>query len=117
MALTPQTLADIAAFLQALPPPATPASKGPGEALAHGKTLFERDCVGCHDAQGEGQAAEFRPRLAAQHYNYLVHELERIRSGARGNSDPGMRALLQAYAPADLQAVADHLSRLPPERP
>lgn len=117
MALTPQTLADIATFLQALPAPATPASTGPGEALARGKTLFERDCVGCHGTQGEGNAAEFRPRVATQHYGYLVHELERIRSGARGNSDPAMRALLQPYTPQDLQAVADHLSRLPPPRP
>lgn len=117
MALTPQTLADIAAFLQALPAAAMPASPGPGGALARGKALFERDCVGCHGAQGEGHAAEFRPRVAAQHYSYLLHELERIRSGARGNSDPAMRALLQPYTPADLQAVADHLSRLPPPRP
>jgi cytochrome c553 len=110
-----QTLADIAAYVEGLPQ-AAPVTKGPGQALARGQSLYERDCVGCHGAQGEGQAGLFRPMVAAQHYGYVLHELNLIVAGERGNSDPAMAAVLQTYAVADLQAVADYLSQMPPAK-
>jgi cytochrome c553 len=115
-AFTPQILADIAAYLQALPVPG-PITKGPGTALARGKVLYEQSCIACHGADGEGQPAAFRPMVAAQHYGYLLRELKRIQSGERGNSDPTMSRLMQSLSPEDMQAVADHMSRLPPTRP
>jgi cytochrome c553 len=51
--------------------------------------------------------------LAAQHYTYLLRELGLIRDGGRGNSNPGMRALVKTYAEADLQAVADYIAQMP----
>lgn len=111
--MTPQGLADIAAYLQALPITGT-AGKGPGTALDRGKALFTRDCSPCHGLNGEGLAAGFFPMLAAQHYGYLLRELELIRDGKRGNSNPGMVQLIKGYSAADLEAVADHASRLPP---
>jgi cytochrome c553 len=113
---TPQTLADIAAFLQALPPPG-PITYGPGNALDRGKAIYEQSCFACHGSNGEGQPAAFRPMVAGQHFGYLLRELKRIQSGARGNSDPAMAQVLQALSPDDLQAVADHMSRLPPPWP
>jgi cytochrome c553 len=112
-AMTPQTLADLASYLQALPVVGR-LGQGPGSDLARGKTLYEKDCAGCHGERGEGRAMLFHPALASQHYSYLLRELGLIRDGGRGNSNPAMRALVQTYPPADLQAVADHLSRLPP---
>jgi cytochrome c553 len=111
--MTPQALADIAAYLQALPITGT-AGKGPGTALDRGKALFSRDCTPCHGQNGEGLAAGFFPMLASQHYGYLLRELEFIRDGRRGNSNPGMVQLIKGYSAADLEAVADHASRLPP---
>jgi cytochrome c553 len=111
-AFTLQMLADIAAYLQALPPPAG-ISNGPGTALDRGKAIYEQGCSACHGAAGEGQAAEYRPMVAAQHHAYLLRELKRIQRGERGNSDPAMAQLLQTLSPDDLQAVADHMSRLP----
>lgn len=114
--LSLQALADIAAHLQALPLSGT-LVKGPGSGLARGKELFGKDCVGCHGTAGEGNVAIFAPMVAAQHYTYLLRELEFIRSGERGNSNPAMAALLKTYAQEDLQAVADYLAQLPaPER-
>jgi len=46
----------------------------------------------------------------------LLRELGLIRDGGRGNSNPAMAALVKGYSAADLQAVADHMSRLPPPR-
>lgn len=113
--LTLQAMADIAIYLQALPIVGK-MGQGPGSDLARGKTLYDKDCAGCHGAKGEGRAALFHPMVAAQHYSYLLRELGLIRDGGRGNSNADMRAVVQAYAPADLQAVADHMSRLPPPK-
>jgi cytochrome c553 len=110
--LSLQALADIAAHLQALPVTGT-LGKGPGSGVARGKELFGKDCAGCHGAEGEGNAAIFAPMVAAQHYPYLLRELEFIRSGERGNSNPAMAALLKTYGQDDLQAVADYLSQAP----
>ncbi len=114
-AKTPQVLADIAIYLQALPVSGR-LGQGPGNELARGQTLYDKDCAGCHGAQGEGRAPLFHPMIAAQHYSYLLRELGLIRDGGRGNSNAAMRTIVQGYAPADLQAVADHLSRLPPPK-
>ena len=114
--LSLQALADIAAHLQALPVTGV-LGKGPGSGVARGKELFGKDCASCHGAAGEGNAAIFAPMVAAQHYTYLVRELEFIRDGKRGNSNPAMAALLKTYAQDDLQAVADYLAQVPaPER-
>lgn len=115
--LSLQTLADIAAHLQALPVSGTIAM-GPGSGVARGKELFARDCAGCHGADGAGNASIFVPMVAAQHYSYLLRELEFIRNGERGNSNPAMASLLKTYAQDDLQAVADYLAQSPaPRRP
>ncbi len=113
--LDAQTLADIASYLQSLPI-AGRLGQGPGDDPARGQTLFARDCAACHGAQGEGRAEGYFPMVAAQHYPYLLRELGLIRDGGRGNSNPAMAALVKGYSAADLQAVADHMSRLPPPR-
>lgn len=114
--LSLQALADIAAHLQALPL-AGNLVKGPGSGVARGQELFGKDCASCHGAAGEGNTAIFAPMVAAQHYPYLLRELEFIRNGERGNSNPAMAALLKTYAQDDLLALADYLAQLPaPER-
>lgn len=107
-----QAVADVAVYLSGLPMVGN-IVKGQGNDLARGRQLYERDCVACHGAAGEGQAARHVPMLAAQHYPYLLRELGMIRDGARGNSNPAMAALVKGYATADLQAVADFLAQLP----
>jgi cytochrome c553 len=92
-ALSLQAFADIAAYLQALPVAGT-LGKGPGSGVARGKDLFAKDCAACHGAAGEGQAELFHPMVAAQHYSYVLRELGLIRDGGRGNSNPGMVALI-----------------------
>jgi len=107
-----QTVADIAAHLQRLPVSGAIAM-GPGSGVARGKQLFGKDCAGCHGAEGEGNAIIFAPMVAAQHYSYLLRELEFIRNGERGNSNPAMASLIKNYTQDDLHAVADYLSKLP----
>jgi cytochrome c553 len=114
--LSLQAMVDIAAYVQGLPVAANN-GKGGGCALALGKQLYDRDCASCHGAAGQGDAATFGPMVAAQHYRYLLRELVHIGDGSRGNSQAGMVKVVKPYSQAELEAVADHMSRLPPPAP
>jgi cytochrome c553 len=111
--LTLQDFADMAAYLQSLPV-AGKIGQGPPELVPRGQTLYASDCAGCHGEHGEGRAELFFPMLAAQHYGYLLRELDLILSGERGNSNPAMPPILKNYAPEDKQAIAAFLAQLPP---
>ena len=113
--LTPYEIADIATFLQGLPISAEN-GKGPGSAAAAGKQLYDRDCVKCHGGKGEGDAEKFYPMLAAQHYRYLLREMQFIRDGDRKNSNPEMVTVIKPYTNVDLEALADYLAQLPPPK-
>lgn len=106
-----QEMADIGAYLAKLPiPPGN--GRGPGSNLAQGAKLYDRNCQDCHGKQGEGDDAEPYPVLAGQHYLYLVRQIREIRDGKRENANRTMRRDLRGYSDADVEAVADHVSRL-----
>lgn len=115
-AVTPQEIADIAVYLETLQT-RRENGKGPGTNLARGKALYEADkCASCHGDYGEGDAARAYPVVASQHYGYLVREMEWIRNGSRGNSHPRMVKSIAHYTRADIEAVADYMSRMPDYR-
>ena len=70
----------------------------------------------CHGAQGEGDAAKFYPMVAAQHYRYLLREVQLIRDGDRRNSNPGMVKVIKPYSSADMEAVSDYMAQFPPPK-
>lgn len=111
--LTLQNFADIAAFLESLPV-AGNLAKGPPELVPRGRALFEKDCAVCHGEKGEGRPELFHPMVASQHYSYLVNELDLIRDGGRGNSNPAMPPILKNYSADDKRAVAAYMAQLPP---
>ena len=106
-----QDMADIGAHLAKLPIP-TGNGKGPGTNLAQGQKLYDRNCQDCHGKLGEGDDAEPYPVLAGQHYGYLVRQIRDIRDGRRANANRTMRRELRGYSDADVEAAADHISRL-----
>lgn len=115
--ITPDVLAsdrlpDIAAYLSRLPVPAGN-GKGPGQDLDLGQYLYQRDCAACHGKRGEGDAKRLYPRLAGQHYAYLLRQGREIRDQARRNADAEMVRLIHHYTETDLGAVSDYLARLP----
>lgn len=107
-----QDIADIAAYLQGLPVPADQ-GQGDGKALALGERLYVMDCASCHGPRGEGDPHRFYPRIAGQHYRYLLREGMLIRDGGRRNANPDMVKAIRNYSDADLEAVSDYMSRLP----
>jgi cytochrome c553 len=104
-------IADVASYLAGLPITATN-GKGPGTLVAKGKDLYDRDCADCHGAKGQGSAAKFYPMVAAQHYKYLLREVNFIRDGDRRNSNPDMVKVIKPYTSGELEAVADYMASL-----
>lgn len=112
----PQEIADVAAYIAALPP-VEEAGVGDREDLDEGRRLYERDCAGCHGSRGQGDASRFVPRIAGQHYAYLLRQLRNIAGGRRRDAHPGMFDVARRYRDAELQAVADYVSRIGSQAP
>jgi cytochrome c553 len=108
----PRELADVAAYLQSLPVPQDHGQGPGGEPLERGEALYRRDCQVCHGDRGLGDAGLFQPRLAGQHYEYLLRQLRDIAARRRRNANPAMVERVERYTDAELQAVADYAARL-----
>jgi cytochrome c553 len=113
--LTPYEIADLAVYLQALPI-SSDNGMGPGTSSAKGKQLYDKDCAQCHGVMGEGNAVKFYPMVAAQHYRYLLREVQLIRDGDRRNSNPEMVTVIKSYSIPDMEAVADYMSHFAPPK-
>jgi cytochrome c553 len=111
--LTVQEIADIASYLAQLPIRKQNWGQGPGTALARGQALYAKDCAACHGERGQGHAEKFMPLLMGQHYAYVLREVEFIQGATRGNANPEMVKVIKPYSVADLEAVADYISRMP----
>ncbi len=69
-------------------------------------------CSGCHSPDGAGIPAQF-PRLAGQHSDYTVVQLQSFRSGDRDNdSNAMMRMIAGRLNDKDIAAVAQYIMGL-----
>lgn len=115
-ALSLQELADIAVYLSGVTSLAENGMGDEKDARRGAKRYAQLRCDRCHGKAGEGNAAKIYPVVAAQHYNYLLREMEHVQAGTRGNSHPEMVKGLRGVSPADLAALASFMSRLPDHR-
>jgi cytochrome c553 len=109
----PQDLADVAAYISSLPPSWTK-QYGSGKYAAVGGQLYTRACAHCHGPSGEGNNELRYPRLAGQHYGYLVKQIDMMIGGARFNVSWDHSKLLESLTDEEITGVADHLARLKP---
>ena len=109
----PQAIADIAAYVSTLLMDSFPAA-GDGDRLPEAEALYQRVCARCHGLNGEGNSDLHYPLIQGQHYQYLVRQLRWIRDGQRKNANPEMAALIRQLDDADLEMLADYISRLEP---
>jgi cytochrome c553 len=91
----------------ALAAPAFPAfSAGPAAAkpdLAKGEAKYTAVCVACHAADGNSTIAA-NPKLAQQHPEYLVKQLQEFKSGKRAN--PVMQGFASMLSDDDMKNIA-----------
>lgn len=86
----------------------SPAAMAEGD-VTRGKDLYAA-CQDCHGENGEGNHELDAPSLAGQHDVYLLSQIEKFRSGARGQHPEdtfGQIMTEQARTLADDQAVED----------
>jgi cytochrome c553 len=108
-----QALKDVAAYIHLLEP-ASPAGRGDGELAPHGANVYERLCESCHGPSGLGNRKTMVPRIAGQHYDYLMRQIYDGADGRRPNFSPAHIRLLGRLDRRDIVGLADYLSRLSP---
>ena len=105
-----QDIADVAAYVSKL---ARHGNRGigSGEFVVEGSRIFAQQCESCHGRDAEGNAERGVPRLAGQHYSYLVRQMYDAVDGRR----PALPALhSQRTEPLnneEVRAVSDFLAR------
>lgn len=67
-------------------------------------------CASCHGANANGIPAQY-PRLAGQHQDYTVAQLQAFKAGARKNSIQ-MTTLSERMSDQEMKAVADYIAGL-----
>ncbi|WP_137917794.1 c-type cytochrome [Hydrogenophaga sp. 2FB] len=71
--------------------------------LAKGSALYGQTCVACHAADGNSTTPA-NPKLAQQHPEYLVKQLQEFKSGKRDNAI--MKGFASALSDADMRNVS-----------
>src|SRR5689334_21641748 len=112
---TAQDLTDVAAYASSLPRFPSTDGIGDGTALSEGASAYFRVCEACHGPLGQGDVLRLRPRLAGQHYQYLLRQLTETAAGQRPAMDPAHVARLRSFTPTQLRGIADYLSRMSPD--
>jgi len=111
-----QDVTDVAAYVASLPRfPATATGIGDGTSLNEGARMYFRQCEQCHGPLGQGDLLRRRPRLAGQHYVYLLRQLEETAADLRPGMDDSHVDMLRKLSAAELRGVADYLSRVSPD--
>jgi len=111
----PQEIADVATYITRLPPTQS-LGHGDGRYTQLGAEVYRRECARCHGLSGEGNDRKSYPKLAGQHYEYLLRQLRDAGLNVRPNLSAEHIRLLHSLKDNDLVATCDYLSRLGPAR-
>ena len=84
--------------------PAAPAAKAD---LAKGEATYTAVCAACHGADGNAGSPAY-PKLAQQHPDYLVKQLQEFKSGKRSNAI--MTSMVAALSEQDMKNIAAWLA-------
>ena len=109
-----QDLADVAAYISSMPVQRTN-KVSTGQFTSSGAQTYSRSCMSCHGANAEGNAHLRYPRLAGQHYGYLVKQIDMMIHGTRFNLSWDHAELLKSLTDQEITGVADYVARLRPD--
>jgi cytochrome c553 len=111
-----QAVTDVAAYVASLPRfPSTSTGIGDGKTLNEGARVYFRQCEQCHGPLGQGDLLRRRPRLAGQHYAYLLRQMEETAQELRPGMDDTHVRRLRKLSADEMRGVADYLSRVSPD--
>jgi len=111
-----QALADVAAYVSQLDR-RMPRGVGFGAYTQRGNQIYAAQCRSCHGVGGEGNEKDLIPRVAGQHYEYVLRQMYDAVDGRRPNFSRSHVRLLSKLDRDDLVGLADALSRADwPER-
>jgi cytochrome c553 len=108
-------IADLAGYISTLPRDAHE-GHGDGHNVEHGGQVYLRECSSCHGPEAEGNGVLLVPRLAGQHYRYLIRQLHDTIEERRPNMPPPHPQLFEKFGVEDFTGIADYLSRVKPAR-
>jgi cytochrome c553 len=109
--VTPQDIADVAGFVAQLDGGDLHGA-GDGLHATDGARIFGSRCASCHGANGAGDAARAIPRLAGQHYGYLMRQMYDAVDGRRPTLQLVHPRKIEPLDFEEVRAVADYLSRI-----
>jgi cytochrome c553 len=107
---TGQDLADVAAFVSALPR-GFAIGIGNGESLDLGARGYFVQCASCHGPLGQGNNLRGIPRLAGQHFGYLYRQFFDAIEQRRTNMGEAHMVRLRKLSHEQITGIADYLSR------
>ncbi len=102
--LSKQDIINLATFFSSVQ---TKSAGGNAKLALTGKDKFNQ-CAGCHGSKAEGRASF--PRLAGQHPDYIIKQLQAFKSGTRENGT--MKAMASGLSDQDMKAIAAYLGTL-----
>jgi cytochrome c553 len=105
-----QSIADVAAYVAQLARDA-PRNVGDGSLLRHGAQVYAQRCAECHGESGEGQGLTLVPRVAGQHYAYLLRQMYDGVDGRRPNFSSSHIRTFARLERDDFVGIADFLAR------
>lgn len=106
-----QDFADVAGFIAAMPI-ANATDYGSAQHADAGRVAYQRDCASCHGDAGQGNAQKLVPRLAGQHYTYLLNQIDAMIGGYRSNAGQSHEQAVTRLTDHEITGVADYLARL-----
>ncbi|HYL90906.1 MAG TPA: c-type cytochrome [Burkholderiales bacterium] len=89
----------------------SPALKAPPVDIAAGKAIADRECKGCHGAEGKSIAPAI-PHLAAQREGYLFTAIQEYKQAKRLHA--ALRELAVQMSDAEARNIAAYYASLPP---
>jgi len=107
-----QPIADVAGYISKLKRPAGK-TVPPQPNAERGAMVYVRTCERCHGPVAEGDENMVMPRLASQHYEYLVKQLRDAAEGRRPDLAAAHEGMSRKLTPDEMQAVAAWLASLP----
>jgi len=85
-----------------------------GAFAADGAAIYaSKGCAACHGADGKTPIMGAYPKIAGQNLDYMIQQLNDIKSGARNNGQSApMKGIMAAVSDDEIKAIAAYLSEL-----